>query len=452
MNDILDESVTGAQDCPMRSSTAAALVPQPAAGPALSLAPAPAGGLLALGLAGFCAFLNVYAAQPILPLLAAAFGASKAAVGLTVSAPNIAVALAAPFIGFLAARFPAHRVIAGSLLAMVVPTLLAATAGGLPALVAWRFAQGLAVPGVYAVGIAYATRRWPGRSVGRAMAALVTGNVLGGFVGRAVSGIAAERWGWPSAFVALGALTLVGALATRRLLPPADARPAVAGARPGLRALAPRLRSGRLLATFAVGFSVLFGQVATFTYVTYRLAGAPFRLGPSAVSGVFAVYLVGAVATPLAGPWIGRLGSRRVVALATGAGLVGSALVLAPALWAVVLGLAVICSAVFVSQSASTSYLQVAADPELRPLASGLYLSAYYVGGAVGGVLPAAAWAVGGWTACVALVAAVQLCTGALALRFWGGASGRGGVTQEGFRHQAAGLEDRQATGVRLRG
>ena len=140
---------------------------------------------------------------------------------------RMSVALASPLIGLLAARRPAHRVISGSLFVLVVPTLLAATAGSLPALVAWRFAQGLAVPGVYAVGITYATRRWPGRSVGRAMAALITGNVLGGYMGRAVSGIAAERWGWPAAFVALGMLTLAGALATRRLLPPAgDAPPA----------------------------------------------------------------------------------------------------------------------------------------------------------------------------------------------------------------------------------
>ncbi|HYG66858.1 MAG TPA: hypothetical protein VD838_04335, partial [Anaeromyxobacteraceae bacterium] len=44
---------------------------------------------------------------------------------------------------------------------------------------------------------------------------------------------------------------------------------------------------------------------------------------------------------------------------------------------------------------------------------------AYYTGGAVGGVAPSAAWALGGWPACVALVAAVQLGMIALALRFW---------------------------------
>ncbi len=72
------------------------------------------------------------------------------------------------------------------------------------------------------------------------------------------------------------------------------------------------------------------------------------------------------------------------------------------------------------SQSAATSYLPLAAPPEIRSVASGVYLSCYHLGGAVGGVLPALAWRLGGWPACIALVAAVQLATIAVA-RAWKG-------------------------------
>lgn len=84
-----------------------------------------------------------------------------------------------------------------------------------------------------------------------------------------------------------------------------------------------------------------------------------------------------------------------------------------------VAGLAVTCTAAFVSQSASTTYLRAAAPERVRPVASGLYVSSYYLGGAAGGVVPALAWQLGGWPACVALVALVQLATMALARRFW---------------------------------
>jgi predicted MFS family arabinose efflux permease len=385
----------------------------------------PRGAELALGFAGFCAFLNVYAAQPLLPLFQAAFGAPKAAAALTVSAPNLAVALAAPLVGAWAARRRLHRVMTASLLLMAVPTLLAATAGSLSALVAWRFAQGLAVPGVYAVGVAYAAAVWPPRTLGRATAALVTGNVLGGFCGRMIAGAAAELSGWRAAFVALGLLTLAGAFAVARLLP--AARPPAPAPPPSLRpgpaedaGTRPPLRpDAALLATFAVGFSVLFTQVATFTYAVYHLAGPPFGLGAAGLSAVFAVYLVGAVITPVAGRWIGRVGARRVLALSVGAGVVGTGLLLVPWLPAVIAGLAVSCSASFVNQSAATSYLPRAAGPARRTLASGVYISSYYLGGAAGGVVPAAAWAAAGWPGCVGLVAIAQVVTLALALRAW---------------------------------
>ena len=43
-------------------------------------------GVVAVTLAGVAAFLNLYATQPLLPMFAKTFGASKSAVGMTVSA------------------------------------------------------------------------------------------------------------------------------------------------------------------------------------------------------------------------------------------------------------------------------------------------------------------------------------------------------------------------------
>ncbi|WP_242393706.1 MFS transporter [Anaeromyxobacter oryzisoli] len=377
---------------------------------------------LGIALAGFCAFLSVYATQPLLPILERIFGVSKAEAALTVSAPTIAVALCAPFAGVFAARLGHRRVIVGALFALAVPTLLAATAPNVPVLVAWRFAQGLAVPGIYAVGVAFIAEEWPAEGVGRAMSAFITGNVVGGFVGRALSGLVAERAGWRASFVVLGILTALGALAASRALPRAGAARRRAAGAPGVPApprLGRLLSDPRLVATLAVGFSVLFAQVAVFTYVTFYLAAPPFHLGAAALSGIFAVYLVGAVVTPFAGRWIDRVGSRRTLATALGGALVGSALTLTHSIWSVELGLAVICTAVFVSQSASTAFLRIAAPAGGRSAASGLYVASYYLGGAAGGVLPALAWHAGGWPACVALVAASQLFTIGLAWRYW---------------------------------
>jgi predicted MFS family arabinose efflux permease len=376
----------------------------------------PGAALFALGLAGFCAFLGVYATQPLLPALEAVFAATKAEAALTVSAPTIAVALASPFSAAVARRHGHRGTIVASLLLLPVPLLLAATARSLPGLVAWRFVQGLVVPGVYAVTMAFIADAWPVHGLGRAMSALVTGNVVGGFSGRVLSGVAAEHGGWRASFAVLGLTTAIAAVAAVRLLPRGgDARPVAAGA----RARARDVVGARLLATFAIGACLLFTLVATFTYVTFHLAAPPFGLGPGRLSWIFAVYLVGAAVTPFAGGWIDRAGSRRALAAAQVVALLGCLATLSSTLAAVVAGLAVVCTATFASQAAATAYLRTAAPERARGLASGLYVSSYYVGGAAGGVAPALAWSLGGWRACVLLVAAVQLATVVLALRGW---------------------------------
>ena len=379
----------------------------------------PGAALFAFGLAGFCSFLGFYASMPLLPLLETVFGVSKAEAALTVSAPTIAVALASPLTGLLARRFGWRRTVVASLLVLPLPMLLAATAPSVHALVAWRFLQGLAVPGIYAVVMGHLSEAWPPGGLGRAMSALVTGNVIGGFTGRLVSGVAADHLGgWRASFVVLAAVTVVAALAAARLLPRGGGLYAAGGAARE-RARPRDLAEPRLLATFAVGFMVLFTLVATFTYVTFHLSAPPFALGTSALSYLFTVYLVGAVVTPFAGRWIDRVGSRRAITLTLTAAVAGGALTLARSLPAVVAGLTVISTAVFVSQAASTTYLRTAAPARARGAASGLYVSLYYLGGAAGGVVPAAAWHVGGWPACVGLIALVQVATIAVARIAW---------------------------------
>jgi hypothetical protein len=97
-------------------------------------------------------------------------------------------------------------------------------------------------------------------------------------------------------------------------------------------------------------------------------------------------------------------------------GVTGALLSLLASLPAVIVGLSGCAASAFICQSASTSHLRIVAPTDVRGPASGVYISVYYIGGSVGGVLPAAAWSYGGWPACVALVIAVQLITLVLAL------------------------------------
>jgi MFS family permease len=365
--------------------------------------------VIAAVIAGACTFLNVYCTQPLLPLLMQIFRASEMQVSLTVGMVTLSVALAAPFVGMMAESVGRKRVIVPALFAMGVVTLLTATAKTLHALIIWRFLQGLFVPGVIAVIMAYINEEFSSRA-GAVMSAYVAGTVFGGFLGRFLTGVMAVHGSWQMAFVVLGLLDLLGALAVRAWLPLATHFVPAEHVFKSFRDILGHLQNVRLLAVCGMGFTILFSLVGTFTYVNFHLAAAPYNLGPAALGAVFFVYLLGCVVTPLAGRWLDRHGFRRMVLLSVSMSLAGLGLTLISSLVAVIAGLALFSSGIFISQSAA-SVLTGRVAQGARSAAAGLYVTFYYTGGSLAAVVTAWFWVSGGWPACAGLFAAVSLVT-----------------------------------------
>jgi YNFM family putative membrane transporter len=379
--------------------------------------------IFAAMIAGACTFLNVYCTQPLLPFFQRFFHASEIEVSMTVGAITLAVALMAPVTGMIAETIGRKKVIVPALFALAVPTLLAATSQSLHALIFWRFAQGLFVPGVIAVMMAYINEEFAGR-VGTVMSAYVAGTVFGGFLGRFLVGVIAAHWNWRAGFVTLGILDLFGALAVRQWLPLAVNFVPAKHVFKSARDTWGHLRNPRLLAICGLGFTVLFSLVGVFTYVNFYLAQPPFNLTPAELGSLFFVYLLGCVVTPLAGRFLDRHGFRRTMLLSLGMCLGGLLLTLAPSLKLVIAGLAIFSSGIFVSQSAATVLMGQVAG-RARSAAAGLYVTFYYAGGSAGAAVTAWFWLRGGWPACVGLFAGVSLITLILALA--GGKSVAGG-------------------------
>lgn len=380
---------------------------------------------LVLALAGTLVFLNVYAPQALLPLLAHEFGATPLAVGSLVGATTLAIALVSPLAGVLADAAGRKRVMVAAFLLLTLPCLLATQVGTLAALNLARFLQGLLIPLVMVTASAYAAEEFGGRdrlpgTVAQAISAYVTGTVLGGFAGRFISGLVASGGQWRLAFWVLVASNLLGALLVGLLLPHASHFTPARDLRTVARDLRTHLHNRALLGTLAVGFCLLFTLVAAFTYVVLRLAAAPYRLGTGALGGVFAVYLLGVVVTPLSGRLLARTGPARGLLLGAGLSVSGLLLTLATPLWLVILGLALGSCGVFISQSAALGAVQTSVT-RARSLATGLYNLAYYGGGAVATLLGGLAYTHLGWPGVVACCTAAMGAAAAIGRGAWRG-------------------------------
>ena len=362
--------------------------------------PADRRALFALFFATVAVFSDLYVTQPILPLLSREFGVPAPTAALTLSVVVLMIALVSSAWGPLADAFGRKPVMVFSCALLAVPTLLCAGASTLPLLVLLRGAQGLLVPGVTAVAVAYLGDQFDGPRLGPAVGGWVAASVLGGLSGRVVSGWIASHFNWRTPFLVFGVVTLAAALGMALFLPQSARRSRVPV---GLayREMLAHLRDRRLAGGFLIGGSVFFGFIGIFTYLPYYLSAAPFHLSTGSISAIYLVYGAGVLTSIVVGNLSGRFGRRALMAtgflIAAGA----AALSLVPVLPVVILSLVVLCVGMFFVQGTAPAFVNATAR-EAKGGAGALYTTFYYVGATFGSVLPGYAWQAFGWPGVVA--------------------------------------------------
>ena len=372
----------------------------------------------AVGFAGFVSFLNLYSPQAILPLLGQEFSAGAAEISAIMTAATLSVALIAPFSGTVADVIGRKRVIVVAMAIIALPTAMQAASPTLDGVIFWKFVQGLALPPIFGVTLAYIGEEWPRRDAAAATGIYTAGASLGGLCARFATGVLADLVGWRPAFMLLAAVTLAMALAVAVMLPREQKFVRSEGFLASARQMLRHFRNPQLLATYAVGFGTLFNFIATFTFVSFHLAAPPYLLSASAIGAIFLVYLVGTVLSPMVGWAINRFGRRLCMIGIIASWMVGILLTLTGPLATIIAGIAVCAGAGIVAQAISTGYVPASVERGASS-AVGLYVTAFYIGGSTGSALGGVAWTVGGWPACVALVLAMQALMAAIVWTVW---------------------------------
>lgn len=367
----------------------------------------PLGLLVAVFVIGMFAFVQVYSVQAILPLLMQAFAATPDEIGFTVGATVLAVALISPFMGILSDAVGRKSVIVASLLFLGFPTAMMGFAESLAQMNVWRFLQGLAVPGITVVLIAYIGEEFTGRNMTKIMSLYVSGTVFGGFSGRFILGHLTEHLSWQQAFWVMAATMLVGVVLALTQLPASKNFVPNRQLKPVLQGLWSHLHNRYVLSAMLLGACVLFSLVGCFTFINLHLAAAPYHLSSAQLANIFMVYLIGMIITPLSTRILTRLGAKKTAMLAVLMSVVGVLGTLLSPLWAIVAALGVMSSGVFITQSATISYIAKNVTQN-RSLASGLYYMGYYTGGTIGAAVCGWAYARGEWNATVGVLLAVQ--------------------------------------------
>ncbi|MBV7484327.1 MFS transporter [Bordetella sp. BOR01] len=268
-----------------------------------------------LALAAFVSACAFRICDPMLPRLAADFGASTGQAAATVTAFAIAYGLLQMFFGPVGDRYGKYRVVAVATFACAIGSAGAVLATSLDMLVLCRALSGAAGAGIVPLSMAWIGDNVPYERRQATLARFLTGTIMGMAAGQLAGGWFADTVGWRWAFGALVAgYLIVGILLWREVARQAAAPAAAVPPRQGFAAQV-RVVLGVpwariVLATVFVEGLLVFGALAFAPAYLH----ARFGLSLTAAGAAVAVYALGGLLyTLVAGPILRRLGERGLV-------------------------------------------------------------------------------------------------------------------------------------------
>jgi predicted MFS family arabinose efflux permease len=349
-----------------------------------------------LAVAGGLGAANLYYSQPLLPSIAVDLGIPIGQVGFLPATTQIGFAIGILAVLPLADMLERRRLIVTMLVLIAAALAIQATA----ATAAVAFAAALFV-GLFGVApqlmTPFSAVLAPKGREGAAVGMVLSGILGGVLVSKLLAGFVAAGAGWRTLYWAASAVTLVLAAVLRVYLP--KSRPAP---RPSYVEL---LRSSARIAIEEPDLRrhALYGGLTFASFMTFWSTYAidlqdVFGFGP-AVAGMFgAVGLAGSVGASIAGRQIDR-GRFALICMTAAALMIGGFLIL---MWGeqsvawIVIGVLLMDFGAGLSHSANQSSA-FALRPEARGRINSVYMSGYFIGGALGTSLATLAYSTGGW-------------------------------------------------------
>jgi predicted MFS family arabinose efflux permease len=357
----------------------------------MTAAPTRAGGggralfFIALGLFGLYAV--EFGVVGILPSIIERYGITVAEAGWLVGLFALVVAVCGPVMVLWLSRFDRRKVLAGSLLAFALCSLLSAWAPDFGVLMALRVPSALLHPVFFSVAFAAAVSLYPPERATHATTMAFVGTSMGLVLGVPLTAWIEARASYEASFYFCAIINLAAAAGVWIMLPPRSG--AAAGGRVELLVV---LRKPALWLSIGMAVCVFGAMFSVYSYAAEYLARET-GLGGEAISVLLVVFGVGGLlGNLLAGRWLGRNLFGTVLGYPLALALAYAVLqIFGSASFAVMLPICLLWGAAHTSGLIVSQVWMASAAPEAPEFVTSIYISAANLGvvfgAAVGGGL-----------------------------------------------------------------
>jgi predicted MFS family arabinose efflux permease len=347
---------------------------------------------------------NLYYNQPLLADIAREFHTTVAGVGVVPGLTMIGYAVGMLFIVPLGDIVSRRKLIVMLLLLVTAAMIATALAPNLPLLAVASLAVGI-VTCVPQVLLPFAAQITPVSHRGRAIGVVMMGLLLGILLSRTLSGIVGQHFGWRTVYWLGSGLMILLAAVLGVVLPaqepPADHIPYV----DLLRSTWRFARTEPVLQRAMLNGALIFACFSAFwATLVFRLETPPLHYGTQ-LAGMFGLIgAVGALAAPLVGRRVDKMGPRVMITRATAAVLASFVLFWLTGHTLIGLALGVILLDLAVQAAQVTNMTRIYSISETAPSrVNSAFMVSYFVGGSAGSLLATQAWRYGGWAGVCAL-------------------------------------------------
>ena len=338
-------------------------------------------------------FCSLYAAQPIQPVFQQQFALSPLQAILFTTLMMLPLGIAPMFYGVLLESLSARLIVRTAILFLGVLELVFSVTNNYLLLLVIRGLQGMAIPAILTSLISYISFTAPREDVQAAVARYIAATILGGFLGRFLSGLFTDLFGWRFFFFVLGLLLIWGFFLLRNLEKDANLQ----YTRPRLGEVADLVRQPQFFWLYLTIFSVFFVFAGLLNFLPFELKAINPAFRETGIGFMYFGYVMGILVSLNVRRMISLFGSETKVAM-TGLFLyiIGICGFMIQDHRAMFVAMFVFCTGMFMAHSLLSGYVNTIAKSK-KGIANGVYISFYYLGGTIGSFAPGILYEYFGW-------------------------------------------------------
>lgn len=341
------------------------------------------------------AFGILYEHQPLLPLLANQWGRSLSDAALVTTVTMIPLAVAPLVYGYFLERFSSRYMLIGGFLFLLMTQAVLSTAPDYQWFLTLRAVEGLLLPAIFTSLMTYTSALGGSTHARRNISFYIAATIVGGYLGRTLTGLVTDLASWQIAFWMWAALASIAVFTLWKL----DSDPRGQLERISWMEIRRLVRKPVNREGLGAAFLLFFVSASMMNFLPFRM----FELNPQISTGqmaqVYTGYLVGAVIAVFSTRIIALIGNeRRTLLVAAALYFCGVLLFKSERIALLYFAMFVLMAGMFSIHSVLSGYLNHL-EAARKGMINGLYVSCYYSGGVLGSFLPGLLYQSAGWNA-----------------------------------------------------